>query len=160
MAKQIPQEWADAMVRCGFTHQGKPSMAALGRAAGLSTEAVRRIIYGISAPLPENVAKVSAALRGAPVEEWVGVKRELGELYTPPESSRYLTRRQRVAVTELINSITVEAMRSDEAAPEQPTASFNPSGYTLAARRGRSQGKQLRSDSEDYNQDPGGCEPA
>lgn len=58
------------------------------------------------------------------------------------------------------DAVTVEAMRSDEAAPEQPTASFDPSGYTLAARRGRSIGKMLRNQEEDVNQDPGGYEPA
>lgn len=38
---------------------------------------------------------------------------------------------------------------------EQPAAIFDSSDYTLAARRGRSVGKMLRSSDEDVNQDPG-----
>lgn len=45
-------------------------------------------------------------------------------------------------------------------AAQQPTAKLDPSDYTLAARRGRSIGKQMRSSDEDVNQDPGGMEPA
>ena len=67
---------------------------------------------------------------------------------------------EKLSLEEQLETLRGVAQISDEAAPEQPTASFDPSGYTLAARRGRSQGKQLRSDSEDYNQDPGGMEPA
>lgn len=67
---------------------------------------------------------------------------------------------EKLSLEEQLESLRSVAQISDEATPKQPQAQLNPNDYALAARRGRSVGKMLRSQEEDINQDPGGMEPA
>lgn len=99
-----PEPWASAMILCGYVHREAPSVASLARAAGLATETVRRMVNGKGEADPGNVLKVKQALRGAPVETWLGMK-PVGEVYVGPPVSRLMDDRQRDALTELINAM-------------------------------------------------------
>lgn len=158
---QIPKRWADAMMACGFTHRGEPSMSALARDAGLSVETVRRMVHGTGNPDPENVAKVKSSLRGAPVDEWVGLA-EIKEIYVGPSSSRMLSARQRVALTELINSMTASEL--SELTSSAPLASVTPLRKPPTAeeleRMAAREGDAAPVFGDPENQDDGSWEPA
>lgn len=162
--EEIPEPWYSRMKACGYMYRGKPSLRQLAEASGLAVMTVKRMIEGTGDPKPENVAKVSDALRGAPVEEWIGARQPMGELYSAPESSRYLTRRQRAAVTELINAFTAEVLSSPASDDEKTVIDLkqhlagSETELRFAADAG---GKAADHEPEDdYNQDPGNDEPA
>jgi hypothetical protein len=100
--KPVPEQWAQPMRDLGFTHRGEPSISALARAAGLSVETTRRYIHRVGESHAETIAALSKAMR-QDVSSWVG-STEAGEPFVGPDASRWLDDRQRVALTELINS--------------------------------------------------------
>lgn len=101
------------MQRRGFTHNGRPSMSALARAAGLSIETVRRLVYGMGAAEADTILKVGGVLGSVEeVARWAG-REFAGGPYQPPANSARLTERQRRALDELINAFTDERGGSD-----------------------------------------------
>ena len=147
---RIPDHWVKAMKACGFTHRGQPSISKLADRAGLSIETTRRLIYGIGTPSAETVAKAKKALRGAPVEEWVGMV-TVHDIYIGPTTSRLLDARQRAALTELINAM-VAPVAETETVPAQlyelyPGAEY----YDLAADSGHPKQADLETDYDPDN---------
>lgn len=114
--REVPHEWAVRMRRYGFTHQDKPSMRRLAAAAGVTVNAVLRVVYREN--FGEDTAlKVGQALRDPEfVAGWVSV--ELGAEYRPPASARKLSPRQRLLVDDLIRELT--GGTSDSRMPEAP----------------------------------------
>lgn len=151
---RIPNHWARTMIDCGFTYRGEPSISRLADRAGLSVETTRRLIYGIGTPSAETVAKAKEALKGAPVDSWIGIG-EVAEIYTGPTSSRLLDSRQRAALTELINSMVAAGDAGLEVGSVGASI-VERSGYTLAARTGQ---RHAVFD-EVESQDDGTMEPA
>jgi len=126
---QIPEPWASALVRAGFTDprysDDRPSLGALAEAAGVHTTTVSRMVHGRGKPKHENVEAVAAALRVDVVEvsEWARQARTEAEPYRMPAEVNLLTRREQAAITELIRAMA-EARRegegSGDAAPKTP----------------------------------------
>lgn len=126
---QIPEPWASALVRAGFTDprysDDRPSLGALAEAAGVHTTTVSRMVHGRGKPKHENVEAVAAALRVdvVKVSEWVRQARTEVEPYRMPAEVNLLTRREQAAITELIRAMA-EARRegegSGDAAPNTP----------------------------------------
>src|SRR5690625_5188031 len=116
---QIPEPWASALVRAGFTDprysDDRPSLGALAEAAGVHTTTVSRMVHGRGKPKHENVEAVAAALRVdvVKVSEWARQARTEAEPYRMPAEVNLLTRREQAAITELIRAMA-EARREGE----------------------------------------------
>jgi len=154
---QVPEPWASAMVKVGFTDprydDPRPSMSRLAEAAGLHTTTVSRMVRETKQPDPENVAHVAKALRQdvREVSEWVRQAGTVAREYRVPAEVNLLTQREQDAISELIRAIAAtreavvgnaesstapigddetEPSRNDEQSVVPPSAEGN------AARRG------------------------
>ena len=92
------------MQQRGFTHNNKPSIRSLARAAGVTVNAVSRVIFRSNYG-EDTAVKVGEAI-GDPefVADWISV--DLGSEYQPPVAARKLTARQRLLVDDLIRELT------------------------------------------------------
>lgn len=147
----------------GFTHNDKPSIRSLARSAGVTVNAVSRVIFRENFG-EDTVVRVGEALGDETfVAEWVSV--DLGSEYMPPVAARKLTSRQRLLVDDLIRELTggqkdagdAEAEKSPD---EAVTPNVTPEMQILAARHGRSRGKALRDELDglgEESQDGGGA---
>lgn len=84
--------------------------------AGLRPGTVDRVMNGVGQPKVETVDKIAQALK-IPVEqarEAAGKPRGSSELYVPPAEARLLDERQRLALDELIRSVTSVARGSSD----------------------------------------------
>lgn len=108
---QIPEPWATAIVRAGFTDprfsDDRPSLGALADKAGIHTTTVSRMVNGVGTARQRNVAAVADALGVdvVTVSAWVRQARSESEPYEAPEEVNLLTRREQEALTELIRAI-------------------------------------------------------
>jgi hypothetical protein len=101
---EVPEPWAELMRAKDLTDRGKPSIAALGRKAGVSAETARRAVHGIGRISTKTASGLRAAL-GPGVLPLLGV-RVSTEPYVGPAASALLTPRQRKALDELIHAFT------------------------------------------------------
>ena len=128
----IPEVWAKAMIRAGFTDprytEPVPSLRAMAEKAGLHTTTVSRMVRGAGVAKVENVAAVAGALGVdvTTVSGWVSQEREESEPYVFPAEVDLLTRREREALTELIRAITESRRQADAAANTRAEVSSVP----------------------------------
>ena len=131
----------------GFTHNDKPSIRSLARSAGVTVNAVSRVIFRENFG-EDTVVRVGEALGDETfVAEWVSV--DLGSEYMPPVAARKLTSRQRLLVDDLIRELTGGQKDAGDAEAEKSpgeavTPNVTPEMQILAARHDRSRGKALR----------------
>jgi hypothetical protein len=89
------------MVERGFVRaQGVPNISMLAREAGVAVETARRALLGIGRPNSETVVRLVSQL-GPEVQQWAGLKVDLGP-YEPPREAALLTERERRALDHLI----------------------------------------------------------
>ena len=118
--EEVPEPWASRMIERGVTRQdGRANITRLAKQADLAVETARRAIKGIGEPSPATVAAIAGVL-GWDVQNWMGVKIELGP-YSPPEESALLTSPQRDALTTLIRAIAAE-QRAGVGNAQQPAS--------------------------------------
>lgn len=123
MSKEVPEHWAKAMERKGFTHRDKPSVSRLAGETSLAVETVRRMVFGIGIPEQVNVNEVADALGVSRIKlnEWIGIARSIEESYEPPADADLMDQEQRTAVNRVIQ-LFVEDKRAGghgvEAAPK------------------------------------------
>ena len=148
----------------GFTHNDKPSIRSLARSAGVTVNAVSRVIFRENFG-EDTVVRVGEALGDETfVAEWVSV--DLGSEYTPPVAARKLTSRQRLLVDDLIRELTggqkdAGDAEAEKSSGEAVTPNIDPDDWRLAARRGESVGRRLREQLDgagEESQDDGGVE--
>lgn len=104
-----PEPWATAMVEAGHINpvNGKPSMVALAKAAGLGPATVQRYIGNTdqhSQPDPNTVSKLARALAvpATKVGEWLGTA---SKVWTPPPGMSALTDGDIAAVEAMIGQL-------------------------------------------------------
>lgn len=104
MSKEVPEHWARAMERKGFTHRNRPSVSRLAGETSLATETVRRMVFGLGTPEQVNVNEVADALGVSRIKlnEWIGIARSVEESYEPPADADLMDQEQRKAVDRVI----------------------------------------------------------
>lgn len=100
MSTTIPEPWGSLLEQRGIT-----SIRALSRKSGLSVETTRKAVLGLATPRLETVQALADALQVSVPQietllgdEYVSTARP----YAPPAEADRMTRRQRVAVDEMI----------------------------------------------------------
>jgi hypothetical protein len=113
VSKGVPPEWAAAMERKGFTHNGRPSISKLAGATTLAVETVRRMANGYGTPEQTNVNEVADALGVSRIQlnRWIGIARSVEESYDPPPDADLMDIEQRRAVDRIIQ-LLVEQKRT------------------------------------------------
>lgn len=96
---ELPEPWRRAAEQAGL----RQTFHGIAGEADVSHTTVRRMVLGIGVPSASSIAAVSKALR-RDVSPWLG-RKPTGEPYVGPDSSRHLSERQRLALTELINAL-------------------------------------------------------
>lgn len=115
--KPVPEEWARRMVALRFVYRGTPSISALAREAGVTTETARRFVHKIGEPDADTVVAISKAMR-EDMSWWIG-SRPASEIYVGPKSSRWLDDRQRLALDELIHAFVKGGSDAGDAEAEK-----------------------------------------
>lgn len=104
MNEEIPEEVAAAMVKAGAVdaRYGNASLSALGRAAGVHTTTVSKLILRGERIAPEKLDALAEALGVTPARlmEWCTGQRI--RPYSPPAVAETLDDRERKAVDEII----------------------------------------------------------
>lgn len=142
----IPEPWLTAMENAGLY-----SLNDLGRRANVATTTVAALVYGRRQSDERTIQAVADALRlpVTTIREWADTALGLEQPFELPAEARRLNRRQREAVVEI-----VRAMLEPVSQPESPASSDESdvpatpepkqSDYSLAARRGPSDGRRQR----------------
>lgn len=100
-SQAVPEPWASRMVERGFVRpDGAPNISLLARSAGVAVETARRALLGIGQASTETVERLVGQL-GPEVQQWLGLKVDLGP-YEPPREAALLTDRERRALDQLI----------------------------------------------------------
>lgn len=110
VSREVPETWAKAMERKGFTHNGKPSISRLAGNTSLAVETVRRMVLAIGTPDQRSVNEVADALGVSriTVNQWMGIAREVEESYEPPADADLMGTEQRQAVDRIIQLLVEE----------------------------------------------------
>lgn len=100
MSTTIPEPWSSLLEQRGIT-----SIRALSRKSGLSVETTRKALLGLATPRLETIQALAEALQVSVPrietmlgDEYVSTARP----YAPPAEADRMTRRQRVAIDEMI----------------------------------------------------------
>ena len=104
----IPSKWADLLVKAGYTDprdRVTPSLNQLGKASGIHTSTISRLVIRGLGLTPENMNKIAEALR-VPVSDLYELSTgEKIEPLTLPQGTEKLSHREKEAVTEIIRSL-------------------------------------------------------
>lgn len=107
MPGEIPQRFAEAMLKVGAVdpRTGNPSLAALGRMAGVSTTTASKLVLSGEAVGSRSLDAIAKALRvpAADLLWWATGKPE--KPWYPPRGSEKLTARERRVLDELVRLI-------------------------------------------------------
>lgn len=118
MSRELPAEWAAAMITAGCVDPRRKdtvaSMTQLADRAGLAVETVRRMISGKGVSHTENIAAVAAIL-GDDVFDWVERARQNADPWTAPPEAALLSADEGETLTRLIRQLTAHRRR-----PGQP----------------------------------------
>lgn len=126
MRRDVPEPWATWLIDAGMTSPNArrqiPSARRLAERVGSHTTTLMNMMHGVADTDPATVAAVAEAL-GVDV---VKVSRQVGQSRTerspwvPPFEANLLSRRQQLALSELIRAMAAEE-REDDAEQSAPT---------------------------------------
>jgi len=145
---EIPAPWRDAMENAGTY-----SLRDLAARAEVGTSTVSDLIYGRKLTSERTIASVADSLRlpVTTIREWAAAARgEERPFELPPEANR-LGRRQREAVLAVVRAMLDPV---EEKAPISGPEPATVHDYALAARRGPSEGRRLRTVQDEQNEVP------
>lgn len=113
-----------------------PSIRRLSEAAGLSHNAVTRVVHGDSLPGDETVSALASALRvpASKIYELTHGQDITARPWSPPAEVQRLTRREQDALSEMIRSMAAARDQEEVRDHEQPSAPMTEAGEQPAPR--------------------------